>query len=89
MASAFLERFVEQVVGQLIARGELEIEPGQHKRVCREVGAQMSALGEGFGAISSLSKALIAHPCVLELYADDESLKEIVGGLGPAWMRAV
>ena len=88
MASPFLERFAAQVVGQLMKRGQIEIVPGQERVVCRDIGTKLGRLGEGFGAISSLSKALIEHPAVEELYADDEDLKEIVGGLGPAWMRA-
>ena len=88
MASPFLERFVEQVVGTLIQHEQIEIVSGQERRVCRDVGTRLASLGEGFGAISSLSKALLEHPAVVELYANDEELKEIVGGLGSAWMRA-
>ena len=85
--SAFFERFALQVVGSLVHTGEIEIEAGQEARVCREVGAAMAELGSGHSAISSLSKSLLAHDAVIELYADDERLKELVGELGVAWLR--
>ena len=87
--SAFFKRFVEQVLTALLKTGEIEVEGGQEGRVCEEVSAAMARLGEGNSAISSLSKCLLANDAVIELYADDERLKELVGDLGTAWLRKV
>ena len=87
MSSAFLERFVEQVLRSLEANDEIELETGKRSMLVREVAASLGSLGQGHQLVSSLSRALVASPHVVELYVDDEELKQRIGDLDNAWMR--
>lgn len=88
MSAPFLVRFVDQIVTHLEAHDEIELVPGRRADVVREVGGRLGTLGKGAQLITSLSKALIEHDGVEELFIDDEELKERVGELDPSWMLA-
>ena len=87
MSAPFLVRFVERLVGMLEAEGDLVLVEGQRDAVVLEVAGSLGTLGEGHQLVSSLTKALLAHPGVEELYADDAQLMERISDMGPAWMR--
>ena len=87
MSVPFLARFVEQVLGRLMERGQIEIEAGSEARVIHEVAGALGGLGHGHSLISSLSRALLACDAVHELYADDDQLKMLISDLGVGWIR--
>ena len=89
MSHPFLERFVTQVIDELLRDGTLELVEGRRAHVIRDVSSNLGTLGEGHSLISSLSKSLLACEDVLELYLSDQELKQRVGDIGSGWMRSV
>ncbi len=81
MSSPFLTGFVEAVVSRLVSTGQLEIEPGATTAVIQGVAAQLATARDSSSLISTMSAAFIATEGVIELYADDEALKELVTDL--------
>jgi hypothetical protein len=84
--SAFVVGFVHAVVERLVASGELELAPGTEARVAAFVGARV-ADGKPRSLVSAVGEALVACPDVVEVFADDERLKEVIDEVGE-WLRA-
>lgn len=84
MSTPFLYGFAAAVVSRLLDGDRVEIAPGGQERVVRCVADELGAAREGASLISSLSASLLACPEVVELYADDDELKELVSDLGMA-----
>lgn len=81
MSSPFLLAFTEAVLRSLDERELVEIAAGSHASVVAFVAGRLGSAREGDSLISSLSAALLASPEVIELYADNQTLKEVVTDL--------
>lgn len=88
MGSSFLERFVDRFLAALEREGEVELRLGQRDLVVREVVDRLASAGEGAQAVRAFGEALVACEGVVELFADDARLYEIMGDLGPDWIRS-
>ncbi|MEN0064771.1 MAG: hypothetical protein AAGA48_21680 [Myxococcota bacterium] len=82
MSSTFLLGFSQAVVDQLRARTWVELREGSADRVVSYIAQRLSESREGSSLISTLERALLACPDVEELYADLDSLKDLVDELG-------
>ena len=77
----YISKFSAQMVARLRAADLLEIEPDTDAAVVKFVAERLISIGKGGQLFASFTKALFACPYVIELYADDEELKEIVNTL--------
>ena len=83
----YLTHFSLAIIERLIARKQIEIEAGCDKLVATYVAQNLAALGAGTQLISSLTQAIIACPDVIELYADDATIKETITELHTVLVR--
>lgn len=74
--------FGAAVVRHLLDRELLEIEPDSEVEVARFVATHLGQLRGPSSLISSVSAGLLACPEVLELYADDQTLKLLIDDFG-------
>ena len=75
MSSPFLMNFVAGLVDRMLAERELEILPDSFDRVVHFVSGRLA--GEGLKSlVSTLTRAFEECDDVLELYADETSLKD-------------
>ena len=81
MASPFLLRFTEVVVGRLVADGQIELEPGGDPQVALFVAERLGAARQGDSLVSTFVAALIAAPDVIELYADNDTIQQLITDL--------
>ena len=81
MGSPFLLAFSDAVITALLQRKQLELNTDDPRALIREVAEALSGAKQGSSLISTLSKALISSPDVEELWADDETLKELITDL--------
>lgn len=81
LSTPFLTAYAHRVVHRLVGAAAIEIEPESIDEVVAFVADYLASRPQGFSAISSTSKALIMCPNVVELFADDDEIKEIVDGL--------
>ena len=77
----YITKFSSEMVVRLLADGLLEIEPGADDAIATFVAGRLSRASQGGQLFASFTTALFACPDVIELYADDEQLKEIVNCL--------
>jgi hypothetical protein len=82
MSTPFLTAYATALVLALLERELLEVAEGRAEAVVRFLAEDLHVRGRGGSLISSTSRALLACPDVLELYADDEELKALVESLG-------
>ena len=83
MSTRFLLGFSNALVHELVAHGHIELTGADRQPAVVEfVAAYLHEHGKGFSLISTTSKALIACPDVVELYADDDAIKDLVDDLG-------
>lgn len=87
MSTPFLARFVDRFVSALEREGDLELVPGARDEVVAEVAERLARAGEGAQAVRAFAEALVACEGVVELFADDARLYEVMGDLGSDWMR--
>lgn len=80
--SSYLRGFASALLPRLIEAGHLEIEPDSLERVVAFVGDALASQREGRQALTVLIEALVRCPDVVELYADDDELREAVNDLG-------
>lgn len=78
MSTPFLLGYAAALVEALLHDGSIEIEPGQESAVVAFVARDLEVRGKGGSLISCTSRALLACPQVVELYVDDQELKEVV-----------
>ena len=83
MSTSFLEGFSEALVDALLRDQHIEIEPGSRHVVAEELATRLAVAPEGRSLISTLAQVLIEIPAITELFADDETLKELVTELPP------
>lgn len=86
MSTPFLLRFAAVVVERLVNAGQIEIRDGKQAEVVIFLASRLFT-PEHRSLISTLSEALIQCPDVEELFADDDDLKELIGGLDPVHAR--
>ena len=82
MTTPFLYRFSVAVLTRLLEGRRVELQPGGEEQAVLYVSNKLAQAGEGSSLISTLSAALMSCPEVLELFADEEELKELVSDLG-------
>lgn len=90
MSTPFLVGFSRAVLVDLLGQGLVEVRPGAEDRVVLFVAEFLSSVPEGGSLVSSMSRAYLASPDVVELYADDEELKTVIEDLRStpaAWVR--
>jgi len=81
LSTPFLKGFATRVLVKLVADGHVEVEPGSEERVVSFVADNLHGLSKGSQLITSLVKAIIACPDVVELYIDDDDLRELITDL--------
>ena len=81
MSTPFLVRFAESLVGRLLAAGLLELRPGAAVDVVSFLAERLAEAPSGSSLLSTVEKALLACPDVIELYADLDTLKAEVEAL--------
>ncbi len=81
MSTPFLTQFSEALVHRMVQVEQLELQPGSTAAVVRFLAAALFAARQGSSLISTVERALIACPQVVELYADIEGIKAIVDDL--------
>lgn len=90
MTTPFLVGFSRALLADLLDQRLIEIRPGREDRVILFVAEFLGAVPEGGSLVSSLSKAYLASPDVVELYADDAMLKGVIQDIQStpaAWVR--
>lgn len=81
MATPFLTSFTEVVLGHLIADGQLEVEPGGVPAVVTFVAGRLGTARQGDSLVSTFVAAVLASPEVVELYADNDTIKQLITDL--------
>ena len=77
VSTPFLTAFAQALVARLVAQELLEIE-GPPGVVALFLAAKLDERKPGMQLISTISTGLIACPEVVDLFADDDQIKEIV-----------
>ena len=84
MGSPFLVAFASAVVEELIRRERIEVMAGAGQRVAIFLANYLATEGKGRSLISCTVAGLFACDEVMELYADDAELKELMEDLPPS-----
>jgi hypothetical protein len=71
-----------RVVRQLVDRDLLEVRPGGDRAVVQFLSSHLVASKPGHSLVSRLVKGLVTCPEVVELYADDAIIKELIQDQG-------
>lgn len=90
MSSPFLIGFTRVLLVQLLAQELIEIEAGNEDRVILFVARHLGEVREGGSLVSSLVRAFLTCPEVVELYAEDADLKRVIqdlDGTPAGWVR--
>jgi hypothetical protein len=90
VSTPFLIGFARVLLVQLLAEKLIEVQPGHEDRVILYVADYLAQAGEGASLVSSLARALLTCPQVVELYAEDRDLKRVVQeleGTPALWVR--
>ena len=80
--SDFLLGFSVRVVQQLVERDLLEVRPGGDRAVVQFVSKHLMSSKPGHSLVSRLVQGLVTCPEVIELYADDAIIKELIQDQG-------
>lgn len=86
MSTPFLLQFSQLLIDRLVADDLIELGPAGKHAVVVHVAAHLAS-AQTASLISTVGAALLSSPDVDELYADDDTIKEIVGDLGPGATR--
>ena len=81
MSTPFLNSFTEAVMARLVAEDLLELEPESGAIAIHFISCRLGQTSKGGSLISAFSRAIIECPQVIELYADNDTIKEIVTDL--------
>lgn len=81
--SDFLTGFAARLLAALLEAELIEIEPGSEAAVVAFVAGELAGAGQGAQAIASTARALVRCPQVVELFADDETLKDVIDAMAP------
>lgn len=90
MSTPFLVGFSRALLVDLLGRELIEVTPGREDRVILYVAEYLASAPHGASLVSSLSKAYLSCPEVVDLFADDAELKaaiEDLEGTPTAWVR--
>ena len=90
MSTPFLVGFSRALLADLLGQGLIEVVPGREDRVILFVAEYLSSVPHGGSLVSSLTKAFLASPDVVEVFADDAELKQAIEDLEStpaAWVR--
>jgi hypothetical protein len=82
MPTRFLLNYAARLIDALLDAGLVEIAPGRADAVVAYLAAELHEHARGGSLITCTSRALLACPDVVELYADDDELKRVVDELG-------
>jgi hypothetical protein len=82
MTTPFLTRFSAHLVRRLVEQQRLELEEGAEAETALWL-ARHLAERRNVSLVSEVSRALLSAPGVVELFADDEELKELIVELPP------
>ncbi len=80
--SAYLHGFTAILVDRLLAEEQLEITPGTRDRVIASVSAHLTR-SRNTSLISTFVAGLMACDDVLDLFADDDTIKAYIEALPP------
>lgn len=80
MSTPFLEAFTAALVPRLVEAGLLELD-GPQESVARFLATELGKDRPGRSLISTLSQALLACPDVVDVYGEDDELKQIIEGM--------
>lgn len=86
MATTFLLRFSAHLVERLLQDERLEIVAGGEEATIHWLADHLGRV-QNVSLVSEVCKALLAAPSVVELYADNEEIKDLVVDLSPAAAR--
>lgn len=90
MSTPFLVGFSRALLADLLGRGLIEVVPGRQDRVILYVAEYLASAPQGASLVSSLTKAYLSSPDVVEVFADDAELKQAIEDLEStpaAWVR--
>lgn len=82
-----LDHFAEHLVDHLIREGLLEVQDGRQASVVEQLADHLGRVHQA-SLGPEVSRALLACPDVVELWADDEALREAFSALAPGAARA-
>ncbi|MGC6492859.1 MAG: hypothetical protein ACON5B_08455 [Myxococcota bacterium] len=81
MPTDFLLQFSQRLIDRLLHEGELEL-TGPPLPVIRRLATSLHG-AKNRSLVSLVAESLVNDPDVVELYADNDTLKERIGDLGP------
>jgi hypothetical protein len=81
LGSPFLEGFTKAVLSRLLEKQWIEIEPGSEQAVIASVARGLGGSRDQ-SLVSLMVHAFIATDEVIELYVDNDQLKELITELG-------
>ncbi|MFM2160503.1 MAG: hypothetical protein RLZZ383_15 [Pseudomonadota bacterium] len=88
MRRLVLDHFAEHLIAHLLREGLIEVLPGRAANVVAAVSDHLSSLAQQATLGPEVSRALLASPDVVELWADDDDLREAFSALAPGAARA-
>ena len=78
MSSTFLNQFAEAWVSRLLVADLLELRKGREIATARHLADYLHQNGKGRSLLSTVEQALLKCDDVIEFYADQDTLKDIV-----------
>jgi hypothetical protein len=81
MSTPFLLGFAQALVHVLVARSWIEVSPGSGEAVVRYLAEWLETQGKGRSLVSTTMKGLFSCPDVIEVYLDDDVLKDVIDHL--------
>ena len=84
MSTPFLTAFALGITTRLVQADQLVIAPGRFDDVVTYLAADLAQPKEGRSLISTVSAALIRCQHVVDLFADDQTIKQHVVDMGAA-----
>ena len=88
MRRLVLDHFAEHLIDHLVREGLIEIAPGKNAEVAEALATHLAGQTHQTSLGPEVSRALLAAPDVVELWADDEALREAFSALAPGAARA-
>ncbi|HMV65574.1 MAG TPA: hypothetical protein PKA64_01895 [Myxococcota bacterium] len=86
MSTPFLLQFSRHLVQRLVAEGQVELTPDGEEATIEGLAAHLAQAGRS-SLVTEITRGLLASPTVVELFADDDALKELVTDLAPTAAR--
>lgn len=83
MSTAFLTSFAKGLVSAMRERELLEVREGAELEVASDLAVRLAEAREGESLVSKVARVLLEHPDVVELFAEDEEIRDLVNDLPP------